>query len=164
MHDSCACGMCVDETHVVKMMKHLLMIQKFMLVKFMLLKLMLTKHKLIKTMWIKAMFKYVDENHVDRNHVDQKHVDRNHVDRNHVDQNNVDKNNVDKNHFRLHGCTCSVHPWQAIYDFKISMDYDFKTFPRCARPVPFMKVFITAFPFIQSLIKNFRAARGHFPL
>ena len=65
-------------------------------------------------MWIKAMFKYVDENHVDRHHVDQKHVGRNHVDRNHVDQNNVDKNNVDKNHFRSHGCTCSVHPWQAI--------------------------------------------------
>ena len=78
------------------------------------MKLMFTKHMLIKTMWIKAMFKYVDENHVDRHHVDQKHVGRNHVDRNHVDQNNVDKNNVDKNHFRSHGCTCSVHPWQAI--------------------------------------------------
>ena len=66
VHDSCDCDMCVDEEHVVKIMKHLLMIQKLMLIKLMFMKLMLTKHKLIKTMWIKAMFKYVDENHVDR--------------------------------------------------------------------------------------------------
>ena len=91
MHDSCDCDMCVDEKHVVKMMKHLLMIQKLMLIKLMLTKLMLTKHMLIKNMWIKAMFKYVDENHVDRNHVDKNHVDRNHVNRNHVDKNHVDK-------------------------------------------------------------------------
>ena len=95
MHDSCDCDMCVDEKHVVKMMKHLLMIQKLMLIKLMFMKLMLTKHKLIKSMCITAMFKYVDENHVDRNHVDQNHVDRNHVDRDHVD----------RNHFRSHGCT-----------------------------------------------------------
>ena len=91
MHDSCDCDMCVDEKHVVKMMKPLLMSQKLMLIKLMFMKLMLTKHKLIKTMWIKAMFKYVDENHVDRNHVDQNRVDRNHVDRNHVDTNHVDE-------------------------------------------------------------------------
>ena len=54
VHDSCDCDMCVDEKHVVKMMKHLLMIQKLMLIKLMLMKPMLTKHKLIKTMWIKA--------------------------------------------------------------------------------------------------------------
>ena len=76
MHDSCDCDMCVDEKHVVKMMKHLLMIQKLMLIKLMLMKLMLTKHMLIKTMWIKAIFKYVDENHVDRNHDDRNHVNR----------------------------------------------------------------------------------------
>ena len=100
MHDSCDCDMCVDEKHVVKMMKHLLMIQKLMLIKLMLTKLMLTKHMLIKTMWTKAMFKYVDETHVDRNHVDTNHVDRNNVDRNHVD-----KNHVDKHYFRSHRCT-----------------------------------------------------------
>ena len=96
MHDSCDCDMCVDEKHVVKMMKHLLMIQKLMLIKLMLMKLMLTTHMLINTMWINVMFKYVDEIHVDRNHVDTNHVDRNHVDKNHVDKNHVDKKLFDR--------------------------------------------------------------------
>ena len=39
------------------------------------------------------------------------------------------------------------------FDYRL-VDYDFKKFPRCARPVPFRKVFITAFPLIKSLIKN----------
>ena len=98
MHDSCDCDMCVDEKHVVKMMKRLLMIQKLMLMKLMLMKLMLTTHMLIKTMWIKDMLTYVDETHVDRHHVGTNHVDRNHVDSDHVDSDHADKTHVDKNH------------------------------------------------------------------
>ena len=51
------------------------------------------------------------------------------------------------------------------FDYRL-VNYDFKQFPRCARPVPFIKVFrtafplikifMTAFPFIKRLINNFR--------
>ena len=39
------------------------------------------------------------------------------------------------------------------FDYRL-VDYDFKKFARCARPVPFIKVFISACPFIKSLRKN----------
>ena len=56
MHDSCDCDMCVDEKHVVKMMKHLLMIQKLMLIK---------SH---------AYEAHVDKTHAYKNYVDKGYV------------------------------------------------------------------------------------------
>ena len=48
MHDYCDCDMCVDEKYDAKMMKRLLMSQKFMLVKLVLMELMLPKHMRLK--------------------------------------------------------------------------------------------------------------------
>ena len=76
------------------------------------------------------------------------------------------------NFFRMASTTLRLvdYDFQRFQDrFDYSSDYwlvdhDLKKFPRCARPVPLKKGFITAFPFIKGLRFFSRAARGHFPL
>ena len=74
------------------------------------------------------------------------------------------------NFFRMASTTLRLvdYDFQRFQDrFDYSSDYwlvdhDLKKFPRCARPVPLKKGFITAFPFIKGIRFFSRAARGHF--